>query len=115
MRTTEERMQLIRQRTDTLKQEQKKRKQRIINTVCVAACLLLVVGLGLYMPGLTVTSPQTIRQTAGTASLLGQHAALGYIIMGLLCFLLGVTVTILLYRLHHAQTHVKPEDDDDEL
>lgn len=115
MRTTEERMQLIRQRTDTLKFEQKKKKQRILNTACIAACLLLVIGLGLYMPGLAASSRQTIQQTAGTASLLGQHAALGYIIMGLLCFLLGVTVTVLLYRLHRTHTHKLPEDDDDEL
>lgn len=78
--------------------------------VCVAACLLLVVGLGVWMPE-RLSSPVS-HSPAGTASLMGSHGALGYIVMGLLCFLLGVCVTVLLYRM---RSHTKQREDDDEL
>ena len=49
MRTSEERARLIRKRTAELKRGQQRRKQRVWDGVCVAACLLLVVGLGVWM------------------------------------------------------------------
>ena len=80
----------------------------------LAVCLLLVIGIGALMPGLmrnTVNSG--IIHPSGTASLLGSHAALGYIIMGLLAFLLGVCVTVLLYRLRRREERQKQEDAED--
>ena len=56
------------------------------------------------------TADGGIAHPSGTASLLGSHAALGYIIMGLLAFLLGVCVTVLLYRLHRRYERQKQED-----
>ena len=41
MRTSEERARLIRKRTAELKRGQQRRKQRVWDCVCVAACLLL--------------------------------------------------------------------------
>ena len=77
----------------------------------MAVCLLLVIGIGALMPGLMRnTADGGIVHPSGTASLLGSHAALGYIIMGLLAFLLGVCVTVLLYRLHRRYERQKQED-----
>ena len=36
----------------------------------------------------------------GAASIFENNSAQGYILMGMICFLLGVCVTVLLYRLH---------------
>ncbi|MEI3367100.1 MAG: hypothetical protein V8R59_16335 [Enterocloster sp.] len=47
-------------------------------------------------------------------SLIGSHAALGYIVMGLLAFLLGVCVTVLLYRLRRRNER-RSEEKEDEL
>lgn len=56
----------------------------------MAACLLLVVGIGILMPGfIHGAAAGTVSHTAGTASLVASHAALSYILMGLLSFLLG--------------------------
>ena len=76
------------------------RKPGWVKFVLLAACLALVVCLGLAMPGWTA-QPAAAGGTSvpGAASLVAEHAALGYILMGLLCFLLGVTVTVLLFRL----------------
>ena len=37
---------------------------------------------------------------AGAASIFGNNSAQGYIVMGIICFFIGVCVTVLLYRLH---------------
>ena len=101
MRTSKERARLIHRRTAEIKQERRIKRQRRLDAACMAACLFLVIGIGALMPGLMRnTADGGIAHPSGTASLLGSHAALGYIIMGLLAFLLGVCVTVLLYRLH---------------
>lgn len=115
MRTNEERIRLIRKRTAEIKQEQKEKRQRVLDIVCVAACLLLVIGLGAVMPGLMPDGVETdVQHVSGAASLVGSHAALGYILMGLLSFLLGVCVTVLLFRLRRRKDR-KQEDDHDQL
>lgn len=114
MRTNEARARLIHRRTAEIKQERRIKRQRRLDAACVAVCLLLVIGIGVLMPGLmrnTVNSG--IIHPSGTASLLGSHAALGYIIMGLLAFLLGVCVTVLLYRLRRREERQKQEDAED--
>ena len=114
MRTNEERIRLIRKRTAELKQKQKRRKQRMWDGACVAACLLLVVGLGIWMPKQLASGGRQTQSSVGVASLVSGHGALGYILMGLLSFLLGVCVTVLLYRMRN-RTKSQDEERDDEL
>ena len=47
--------------------------------------------------------------------MIGSHAALGYIVIGLLAFLLGVCVTVLLYRLRRRNERRSREEKEDEL
>lgn len=111
MRTSEERARLIHRRTAEIKQERRIKRQRRLDAACMAVCLLLVIGIGAMMPGLMRNAADgSIVHPSGTASLLGSHAALGYIIMGLLAFLLGVCVTVLLYRLRRRGERQKQED-----
>ena len=51
MKTDAERMALIRQRTAQLQRQARTRQMLLIDTGCMAACLVLVVCLGLAMPG----------------------------------------------------------------
>ena len=116
MRTNEERAGLIQKRTAEIKRERQKRKQRALDMICIAACLILVVGIGSFMPGLSVDIVGgEVHHVSGAASLVGSHAALGYILMGLLSFLLGVCVTVLLYRLHRRNERKQRENSNDEL
>lgn len=111
MRTSEERARLIHRRTAEIKQERRIKRQRRLDAVCMAACLLLVIGIGAMMPGLMKGAADgSIVHSSGTASLIGSHAALGYIVMGLLAFFLGVCVTVLLYRLHRRGEGQKQEE-----
>ena len=66
----------------------------------VAACLALLIGASLAMPGIAAriqTGDYSGFETA--ASIFHGGAALGYIVIGLLAFLLGVCVTVLCFRL----------------
>ena len=116
MRTDDERAGLIHKRTAEVKRKRKKKKQRALDAICIAACLILVVGIGLFLPGLAAgIAGSEVHHASGAASLVGSHAALGYILMGLLSFLLGVCVTVLLYRLHRRNEREQRENLDDEL
>ena len=111
MQTNEERIRRIQKRTAEIKRERRKRKQWMVDAVCMAACLLLVTGIGAWISELTVKMPvESAAHPAGTASIIGSNAALGYIIMGMLAFLLGVCVTVLLYRLRRRNEHKRRED-----
>ena len=116
MRTNEERAVLVHKRTAEIKVERKKKKQRALDMICMAACLVLIVGISSIMPGLTGGAPGgEVHHTSGAASLVGSHAALSYIFMGLMAFMLGVSVTVLLYRLRRRNEKQKQENLDDEL
>ncbi len=118
MRTNEERIRLIHKRTAELKRKKEQKKRRVLDVACMAACLLLVVGIGSFMPGLSADIVGgEVHHVSGAASLVGNHSALGYILMGLLSFLLGVCVTVLLYRLRRRNERKQREnlDDDDEF
>ena len=107
---------MIRRRAAEIKRERQKKKQRALDMLCIAACLLLVVGLGSLMPGLAAGIPGgEVHHASGAASLVGSHAALGYILMGLMAFLLGVCVTVLLYRQHRRNEREQQENSDNEL
>ena len=116
MLTTEERAGLIHKRAAELKRERQQRKQRRLDRLCIAACRILVVGIGSFLPDWVVGVPGgEVHHASGAASLVGSHAALGYILMGLMAFLLGVFVTVLLYRLHRRNERKQQENSDDEL
>ena len=80
--------------------ETKRRIAKITMISAVAACLALLIGASLAMPGIAAniqTGNYSGFETA--ASIFHGGAALGYIVIGLLAFLLGVCVTVLCFRL----------------
>ena len=116
MRTNEERSRLIHKRTAEIKREKQNRIQRGLDAVCIAVCMLLVTGIGAWMPELmTEPAAGSIIHSSGAASMIGSHAALGYIVMGLLDYLLGECVTLLLYRLRRRKEPSTREEKEDEL
>lgn len=106
MKTDAERMTLIRQRTAQLQRQARARQMLLIDAGCMAACLALVVCLGLAMPGWAGTSVALHVSPTGTAGMLSERGADGYI-------LLGSCVTILLYRLRRSSEKKHTRDDDE--
>ncbi len=105
MRTNEERIKLINMRTLEIKSQNKRHRQYIIDAICVAACIMLVAFMGVCMPDLIagLSADGGMSYTSGAASLVGKHEALGYILVGVASFVLGICVTILLYRISHGK------------
>ena len=100
MRSHEERVAEAKRRIAKIERAKRLRRNTITMASAVAACLALLIGASLAMPGIAAsirTGNYSGFETA--ASMYGGGAALGYIIIGLLAFLLGVCVTVLCFRL----------------
>ena len=100
MRSHEERVAETKRRIAKMEREKRLRRNTITMASAVAACLVLLIGASLAMPGIAAniqTGDYSGFETA--ASMYGGGAALGYIVIGLLAFLLGVCVTVLCFRL----------------
>ena len=101
MRSHEERVVETKRRIAKIEREKRRRRNTVTMASAVAACLALLIGASLAMPGIAAsirTGDYSGFETA--ASMYGGGAALGYIVIGLLAFLLGVCVTVLCFRLH---------------
>ena len=101
MRSHEERVAETKRRIAKMEREKRRRRNTVTMASAVAACLALLIGASLAMPGIAAsirTGDYSGFETA--ASMYGGGAALGYIVIGLLAFLLGVCVTVLCFRLH---------------
>ena len=100
MRSHEERVAETKRRIAKMEREKRRRRNTVTMASAVAACLALLIGASLAMPGIAAniqTGNYSGFETA--ASMYGGGAALGYIVIGLLAFLLGVCVTVLCFRL----------------
>ena len=100
MRSHEERVAETKRRIAARQREKRLRRNTITMASAVAACLAVLVGVSLAMPGIAAniqTGNYSGFETA--ASIFHSGAALGYIVIGLLAFLLGVCVTVLCFRL----------------
>ncbi len=100
MRSLEERVAETKRRIAARQREKRLRRNTITMASAVAACLALLIGASLAMPGIAAniqTGDYSGFETA--ASIFHGGAALGYIVIGLLAFLLGVCVTVLCFRI----------------
>ena len=100
MRSHEERVAETKRRIAKIEREKRRRRNTVTMASAVAACLALLIGASLAMPGIAAsiqTGDYSGFETA--ASIFHGGAALGYIVIGLLGFLLGVCVTVLCFRL----------------
>ena len=100
MRSHEERVAETKRRIAAMERKKRLRRNTVTMASAVAACLVLLIGASLAMPGIAAniqTGDYSGFETA--ASIFHGGAALGYIVIGLLAFLLGVCVTVLCFRL----------------
>ena len=79
------------------------RRSRIAAVSGAAACLAAILGLALAMPSVTARFSDADYYGGMTASLFTGES-LGYLLVGLLAFALGVCVTALCFRLLGQQT-----------
>ena len=119
MKSKEERAVLIRKRTAELKAEETRKKYRIkmglLGGGCAAACLAIIIELAAMLPQAVVRFQGNMAiHPSGTATMLTNSDTLGYVMMGILAFFLGVCVTVLLHMLHRREQRRKKESEQDE-
>ena len=115
MRNTEERVLAVKQKAQEIERQKQKRHSRNVMVLSTAACLLFIVGLSFAMPGITAGMPESEYAYFGVAaSIFDGSGGFGYVIIGLLAFILGVSVTILAYSvcLRSPRDHGDGEDSD---
>ena len=70
MRTNEERQQLIHRRTLEIQREQQKKRERVISGSGIAACLVMIIGIGCLMPEVTKQASASGAKTNYTTGML---------------------------------------------
>ena len=111
MRSHEERVAEAKRRIAKIERAKRLRRNTITMASAVAACLAVLIGASLAMPGIATriqTGDYSGFETA--ASIFRGGAALGYIVIGLRGSVLGVGVTVLCFRLRQ----MSREDGQDE-
>ena len=115
MRSHEERVAETKRRIAKMEREKRRRRNTVTMASAVAACLALLIGASLAMPGIAAsiqTGDYSGFETA--ASIFHGGAALGYIVIGLLAFLLGVCVTVLCFRLRQMSREDGPDKESED-
>lgn len=100
MLSHEERVAEVKRRIAEKERQKRLRRGRIAAVSGIAACLAVIIGVSMSMPGIVDRiEPGTSASFETAATMLGGSTALGYIVIGLLAFVLGVCVTILCFRI----------------
>ena len=111
MLTEQERIEAIHRRSAEKVRKQRKARARVSGASAFCISLVLIVVLAFKVPAIMERGI-----TGGTleysGSILADSPAAGFIVVGLLAFLLGITVTVLCYCLHKWSSHSGPEDRD---
>lgn len=102
MRTTDERLAAAKRRAEEIKRQERSLHSRIAAVSGAAACLAVILGLALAIPSVTARFSGADYYGGMTASLFSGES-LGYLLVGLLAFALGVCVTVLCVRLHERE------------
>lgn len=111
MHNIEERMNIITKRANILKQAKKRRIRNILSLSSLAACLLIILGISVAMPNMmSQLSVAEYTDVIGFASIFSSGNAMGYLLIALLGFLLGICLTILCVYLHKRSVEDKNND-----
>ena len=97
MRSTDNQLQEIMKRADHIKERKSSQKVVFSCAVSACACMVLMVMTFIYIPKLS--SSGTVDASVQYGSLLLRASYMGYVVIGILAFLLGVSITFLCIHL----------------
>lgn len=110
MRSTDERINAVKRRVKELTVQKGQLRRMALS---VAACLLIVIGMGVSMPGIMEGLLEGDYTSTGMmASIFYDGDALGYVLVGLLAFALGVFLTVLSFLMSRRSQRDKEDDND---
>ena len=93
MRNTDEQLREIMRRADAVKETRSIQKRVLGSALASCVCVILLIAVSIYLPRLTAISQDTAAGQYG--SLLLAASYMGYVVVGVLAFALGVCVTLL--------------------
>ena len=99
MRTDEERIKAMHERAANIKREARRRKVMVIQAAASVVSFAAVIVFACLVPGIVGKGMPEIVSGGMNASIFSGNDMLGYIVTGVLAFLLGASVTIFCYRL----------------
>lgn len=113
MRSTDERVAAIKGRVKELERKKKQRQYCCISLLAATACLALIAVMGVFMPSIMKGLEQgDYTNTGMMASIFYEGGSLGYILVGLLAFALGICLTVLCLLLHRRNKRDMEDVDD---
>lgn len=93
MRSTDEHFSEIMKRAAVIKEKQILRRKLVIESVSACACIFFLVLTAFSLP--RITDGADLNSQTHYGSLILQVSYMGYVIVGLLAFILGILVTLL--------------------
>ena len=94
MLTNEQRIAAMHEKAEVLRRERQRRRILSVQAASLAVCLAVVAALAAVIPGLTENAMLNSGQTGMAASIFSDNAFLGYIVVGVAAFLLGIAFTV---------------------
>ena len=111
MLKNEERIAEVKRRIGEKERPKRVRQSRSVCAFCIAACRAVSAGVSFVMPGIVgQITPGTSSGFETAATILGGGTTLGYMVIGLLAFILGVCVTILCFRIRQLNKEEQTEE-----
>ena len=110
MRSHEERITEVKHRIAEKERQKRLRHGRIAAVSSVAAALVLIVGMSLAMPDMVGQAESGMSSGFETTATMLGGSAPGYIVIGLLAFVLGVCVTVLCFRIRLLNNEEPPAE-----
>ena len=109
MRTNDERIEAMYRRAQEMETENRIHRTRTMQTVCAAFGFLLVVALASFMPVLSDKIAPHSTDFNMNGSILSGNGMLGYIVIGIIAFALGIAVTVFCYQIRQAMMKMPTE------
>ena len=110
MRSTTERMLLLKKRTDELKKRRKAKKHMLAVISYGSLCIALIAAVSALACDLNFNGFKQMPLPAA-AGVFADKAFAGYAVVGILAFLLGISVTLLCDILHKRKKERNEEND----
>lgn len=107
MRSNEERIEMMHLRASALRQEKQDRNVRIMQAASMSAALAIVIAVSLMVPRFAGQNVDYQIPEGMNASMFAGGNTLGFIVIAVFSFLLGISVTILCF---HLKNYGRKED-----
>lgn len=94
VRSTSERMERLEKRLDGIRKVRSEKRRRAAIVSGYAACIVIIAAVSAFVGNMDFGIFERTA-AAGTASIFANNSFLGYIVVGVLAFLLGIFITLL--------------------